>query len=89
MTFNVKLTIDLEVEVDGEIPKALNVADAIEYGISEAIPSVIYAEENVVNLFARSWTVKAGRMRWNRGDIESAQLDALRAELVRDEEPEV
>lgn len=65
MTFNMRVTIDLEVEVDGEIPKALDVAGVIEYGISEAIPSVIYAEEDVVNLFARSWTVKAGRLKWN------------------------
>lgn len=65
MTFNVKVTIDLEVEVDGEKTKGQSYADMIQYGIRDAIPPVIYAEEDVVILFTRSCEVKVGRMRWN------------------------
>lgn len=66
MTFNTKITIDLEVEVDGEIPKGLDLRGAIQTCIDEFVPSVVYSEDDVLNLFSRSWSVKVGRIRWNR-----------------------
>lgn len=65
MTFNVQVTIDLEVEVDGEIPAGRDITGEIQNGICEAIPSVIHEEEDVFILFANNISVKVGRMKWN------------------------
>lgn len=65
MTFSVRITLDLEVEVDGAIPDGFDLTGKIETAVSDSVPPVLYEWEDVVNLFAKCWSVKVEEMRWN------------------------
>lgn len=64
MTFNIKVTIDIEVEVDGTIPPGLDIPRVVKSSISDAVPPILF-EGDEVNLFSNRWEVKVGRIRLN------------------------